>query len=162
MRHLPPHAPPSIRLSRSEVMRATLVGVHRHLEAKAKRLRDKHGFTGDGWGIHIEGALGECALAKALNRYWEGGVNTFKAGDVGALQVRTRSNPEYDLLIRPDDPDRDIFVLVTGEMPCYTIHGWIRGWEAKRPEFLKPYGNRPAAYFVPKEELKPLAVLGDL
>lgn len=147
----------TVTLTPYEVQMGATVGLRRHLEALELRLPDRHGYQGDGWGIHIEGALGELALAKYLGKYWDGSVNTFKRqGDVGQIQVRTRSRDDFELLVRPDDRDEDIFVLVVGQAPRYRVVGWIRGSEAKRPEWQQTYGQRPPAYFVPQASLKPL------
>lgn len=147
-----------VKLSRFEMFMAASVGIRRHIEALSRDLPDRHGFDGaSGWQVHIEGACGEVAFAKAAERYWSGSVNTFKdGGDVGDVQVRTRSRHDYDLLVRPGDPDTARFVLVTGTAPTYRVWGWIRGSVAKSPHFLRTYGDRPAAYFVPKSELHPV------
>jgi hypothetical protein len=117
----------------------------------------------EGLALHFEGACGEMAFAKATNRYWSGSVDTFRLADIGtAIQVRTRSNHSWDLLVRPSDADDDLFVLVTGWAPDYQVHGWIAGAAAKRPEWLKEYGGRPPAYFVPKDKLKSLGSLASL
>ena len=142
-------------LTINEAKLAASVGMHRHMEAISHGLPDKHGFTAeDGWTIHIQGAAGEIAAAKALNRYWNGSVNTFKrGGDVGKLQVRTRSRMDYDLIVRPDDRDSDVFILVLGGIPSFRVAGWILGSDAKCEAWLQTHGNRPAAYFVPQESL---------
>lgn len=140
-----------------EVSRAALVGVSRNVEALRKgcvnRLR-----INDEWSIHILGALGECAFAKATNRYWNGSVNTFKAGgDIGdCIQVRTRSQHSYDLIVRNDDKDEDVFVLVTGGPHDFKIHGWMPAKEAKQQKWLADYGGHGEAYFVPASALRPL------
>lgn len=144
-----------VTLSESELMLGAQIGVQRQIEALLAGRPDRHGFNGaDGWSVHVEGACGELAVAKVLDRYWAGTLNTFKSGgDVGALQVRTRSKAHYDLLIRSDDRDEDLFILVTGRAPTYTVVGYIRGAEGKKPEYLQTHGNRPAAYFVPQAAL---------
>ena len=144
-----------MKLEWFEVSRAALVGVSRNVEALRKGL-ENHRQTGDSeWHVHILGALGECAFAKATGRYWSGSVNTFKVGgDVGAIQVRTRSSHDYDLLVRDGDRDSDIFVLVTGGPNEFRVHGWMRGSEAKAGEYRRNYGGYGEAFFVPKERLK--------
>lgn len=149
-----------IELVEHELEMAALVGVRRQIEALTRRLPDQHGYDGaDGWTVHIEGACGEVAVAKVLKRYWNGSVNSFKTGgDVGEVQVRTRSKHCYDLIVRAGDRDDDVFILVTGTAPIFRVHGWIYGWDAKRPEFVQTYGNRPGAYFVKSEHLNPINV----
>jgi hypothetical protein len=128
-----------------------------------KGLEDKHGFDGEPWNIDIEGAAGEIAAAKALGVYWGASVNTFKVGgDVGGLEIRTRSKSEYELLIRDNDPDDSIFVLVTGRSPNFEVVGWMKGKDAKREEWKQTHGGRPPAYFVPQSELHSIESLKEL
>lgn len=143
-----------VSLENYEVLNAANIGCRRQIGAIFSGREDTFGFEGDGWGIHIEGACGEAAFAKGLNLYWSGSVNTFKqGGDVGSLQVRTRSREDYDLIVRSKDRDDDIFVLVTGQVPTYTIRGWIRGIDAKQSKYLKGHGGRTPAYFVLQKDL---------
>jgi hypothetical protein len=148
-----------VTLNSHEVGAAVRVGALRHWEAVRGGMADRHGFDGDGWGVHIEGALGEIAAAKALNIYWDGSVNTFKADDLAGIQVRTRSRADYELIVRPGDDDGAAWVLVTGKHGKYDVRGWIKGDDAKRDEWLAAHGNRPAAYFVPHAALKPIEEL---
>jgi hypothetical protein len=147
----------NVRLEWFEVSRAALVGVSRNVEALRKGCVNRMQVN-DEWSIHILGALGECAFAKATNRYWNGSVNTFKAGgDVGdSIQIRTRSRHSYDLIVRDNDRDSDVFVLVTGGPHDFTIHGWMPASEAKQQKFRANYGNYGEAYFVPQSALRPI------
>lgn len=151
-----------IKLSISEMHIAAQIGSMRQIQALAKGLPDRHGFDGlDGWSVHIEGAAGEMAVAKALNLYWGGSVNTFKSlGDIGSqLEVRTRSKDYYELIIRPNDKDDSRYVLVTGRAPNYNVVGWIKGKDAKQEKWSKTHGNRPAAFFVPHKELNDIGTI---
>jgi hypothetical protein len=147
----------TVELTREECEMACWIGAKRQLDSIMAGLKQKHGNDGeDGYTKNIEGAGGEIAAAKVINRYWGGSVNTFKkGGDVGPYQVRTRSELHWDLIVRDDDRDEDRFILVRGKLPHYQVVGHIYGKAAKRPEFLKPYGNRPPAYFVPANILTP-------
>lgn len=147
----------TVTLSWPDIRRAARVGVERHLAALDRQLPDKHGYAGDGWSIHIEGAIGECAVAHALGRPWDASVNTFKSRpDVGPVEVRTRSRDDYELIVRVDDRDDSPYVLVVGRAPTYRVVGWCWGHEAKRPEWVRTHGDRPPAYFVPQSALRPL------
>lgn len=149
----------AVTLEWFEVARAALVGVSRNVEAMRKGCVNRMPIN-DEWSIHILGALGECAFAKATGRYWAGSVNTFKrGGDVGLVQVRTRSCDHYDLIVRHDDADEDVFVLVTGGPNDFTIRGWMLASEAKQKKYRNDYGGHGVAYFVPQSELRPI---GDL
>lgn len=145
----------NVTLGWFEILQAALVGVHRQIESIKGERQNQHGCAGDNdWQLHIEGACGEMAYAKARQRYWNGSVNTFQTGgDVGAVQVRTRSRDNYDLIVRRNDRDSDAFVLVVGKSGKYRVVGWIYGRDAKRDEWLKTYGDREPAYFVPQSAL---------
>lgn len=146
----------NVALEWFEVSRAALVGVSRNVEALRKGCQNRLPIN-DEWSIHILGALGECAFAKATNRYWNGSVNTFKAGgDIGdSIQIRTRSRHSYDLIVRDGDRDEDVFVLVTGGPSEFRVHGWMLGADAKTKKYRANYGNYGEAYFVPSRELRP-------
>lgn len=146
-----------ITLTWAELEVAAHVGVRRQIGALREARPDQHGYEGAGWSNHIEGAAGEMAVARVLNRYWNGSVGTFKqGGDVGQIQVRTRSRDDYELIVRPNDRDSDWFVLVRGRTPTFQVIGYIKGEHAKRSEWLRTYGGRPPAYFVPDDSLKEL------
>jgi hypothetical protein len=138
-----------------EVSRAALVGVSRNVEALRKGLQNSRPTKENEWHIHILGALGECAFAKATGRYWSGSVNTFKSGgDIGKnIQVRTRSLHCYDLIVREGDKDEDVFVLVTGGPNDYEIRGWMGATEAKQDKYRANYGQYGEAFFVPAADL---------
>ncbi len=153
-----------ITLTVGELHMAAQIGCLRQIESLVKKLPDRHGFDGtDGWSIHIEGAAGEIAVSKALNVYWGGSVNTFRtAADIGTkLEVRTRSNYDYDLIVRDNDKALSVYILVVGKIPTFRVVGWIRGSDAKNEAWLKTYGNRPAAYFVPQSCLNPIETLAN-
>jgi len=144
-----------VKLTPHEVQAGAIIGIERHIQAMAKGLKDKHGLRAqDRWRVHIEGACGEIAFAKAMNMYWSPSVNTFKGHpDIGSFEIRTRSQQNYDLLVREDDEDDRIFVLVVGMAPQFRLVGWLTGKEAKQQRYLQTYGDRPPAYFVPQDKL---------
>lgn len=145
-----------VTLTEQEMRLAADVGVGRQIRSMLAGRKDAYGFKGDPWRIHIEGAMGELALAKALGRYWSGAGELYGDDtDVGGVQVRTRTRHDYELYVWPRDEDEAIFVLVTGTPPSFRVHGWIRGADAKRQEWFKSLGRAPA-YFVPQEALRPL------
>lgn len=151
-----------VSLSYSEMMVAALVGILRQVSSTVKGLKHAYGFDGkDTWQAGIEGAMGEMAVAKALNIYWSAPVDTFKkGGDVGPYQVRT-TPLDGSLIVRAPDRNGDIFILVTGCTGTYRVHGWVYGHEAKQPQWEKAPGGRPPAWFVPQSALHPLEELDE-
>lgn len=109
---------------------------------------------------HIVGCIGEIAVAKGLGIQWDRSVGTYKnQADLGSnIEARHRSNPGFQLIVREDDKDSSVYILSRGMPPDRVeVVGWIKGSDAKRPEYLKDYGSygRPA-YFVPDDKLLPI------
>lgn len=152
----------NIKLTPYEFEIAMMIGTRRQEEAVRKGLKDKHGLefgSKDPLVCHIEGVAGEMACAQALNIYWVPTVNTFKSPDLSYdIQVKTRGRPDYDLLVRPKDDANHVFVLVTKELTnlTYRVHGYLHGFDAKKPEYLQNHGGRAPAYFVPQSALGPI------
>jgi len=144
----------TITLTPYEIFIAAQAGVARTVE----NIRDgkKHNYGAqdkDTWQITIEGALGECALAKYLGVYWDG-KGIMRGPDVGDMDVRTAWRDNSHLLVHPNDSDDRKFWLLTGLNGKYVIRGWILGKDAKKQEYWKDMQgtNRPA-YFVPQTAL---------
>lgn len=149
--------PTVVFLTDEELKLADSIGNLRQDESEKDGRRAAHGFNGNERACHVLGARGELAVAKALGLQWDATVNTFhNRGDVGDIEVRTRTNHSYDLLVRADDADDRRFVLVIGIDRVFSIYGWKRGADAKLKRWIASYGNRPEAYFVPKDRLEPL------
>ena len=151
-----------VTLTPYEYAMASEVGRMRMLSAIRRGSAHKYGMTAQGWTEHIEGAAAELAVAKHLGMYWGGSVDTFKnEADLGeSIEVRWRSKREWDLIVRPDDHDESLFVLVVGSCPVYTVVGAILGSEAKQEVWMQRHGGRPAAFFVPQKELSSLDAVG--
>jgi hypothetical protein len=147
-----------VRLTEHQLRQAAQAGVERQILAIRNGRRDSHGFEGDGWGLHIEGACAELAVAKCRNKFWEAVVDVPEGleGDVGRAQVRSTRRASGCLLVHPDDPDPAPFVLVIVRSPYeYDVVGWIEGRNAKREEWWRTDTGRPA-FFVPQSALNPL------
>ena len=130
--------------------------------------RGLHGFADqpeeDKWRHHTLGVAGEMAFSAmtGLPR-----LHTLDdAEGIGApdfapdLEIRTRSVRTYDLLIWPDnDPARRYVLMVTTEPRAFEAKGWLQGHVAAQQRFLRQVTGRPAAYFVPQQELWSMASL---
>lgn len=117
-----------VELTESEAMQAALVAVQRQVQNLFAGRRDaNHAPQTTGWDFHIQGAAGEMAFAKWCGEYWSGSLGDLNAADVGARQVRTTSYPYGHLLLKGRDKPDDVFVLVTGRIPTFTLVGWIFG-----------------------------------
>ena len=147
-----------VELTPVEIWLGASVGVSRRVNAIKNNRTPVNGQPEDQfWNDHVEGALGEMALAKAFGLYWSGGV--FRGDDVGPYQVRTRTKHHYDLILHKTDNDEKVFYLVTGQHGRYVIRGWIKAADGKREEYWNDKAdNGRAAYFVPQAKLNPVAV----
>jgi hypothetical protein len=111
------------------------------------------------WEIDVEGSCAELAAANALGLFWPARVNTFKSlPDIDPwIEVRSGRTGGKKLIVRPGDNSKSAFVLVVGAAPKYDVLGWMWGSDAKKKKYLDDCNNgRPAAYFVPMEDLCPL------
>lgn len=144
-----------VRLSRSEITVGAMTGVLRQIDNLMAQRTGRNGEAGHSdWQLHIEGALGEQALAKAMGAYWSGEVGNLSASDIGKkIEVRTTQRQDGSLILHEWDKDDAHFFLLTGQHGTYRIVGWIEGRDGKRAAFWRdPVGGRPA-YFVPQAAL---------
>lgn len=149
-----------VNLTSYEMMIAAQVGVTRQISNLQKGRKDFYGAKErDGWRMHIEGCMGEMAVAKALGLFWNGDIGDLGAPDVDGLEVRTSSRLDGDLIMHPRDKDNAYYILVTGVNGRYQIHGYIEGRYGKNEKYWSdPAGGRPA-FFVPQSVLNPIEFL---
>jgi hypothetical protein len=142
-----------IKLTPAEIQMAALVGSQRVIESI--KWGAKHRFGGhnkDTWQMNIEGACGECALAKYLNVFWSKGSHG--ALDVDKYNVRTTHHENGCLILHEDDADDVITYLVVGLHGEYRIAGYISGKDGKQAEYWKdPQNTQRWAYFIPQNKL---------
>jgi hypothetical protein len=142
-----------------ELKIAAMVGQARIEDSIKKGL---HQTTGVQRSLEMDtlGAECELAVAKFLDSYPVFSVSTFKAPDVGGLQVRGTTVSSGRLIVRPNDPLEDIYILVVKHLTNeYIIAGWITGRRAHKIGVWEEKVNRPAAWWVTQEELNPLVWL---
>ena len=144
----------NVSLSVQEMASAAMVGVRRKVMSLNRK--DNTGVEKSNWTNEIEGAMGECAVAKGLGIYWSPEVNVFKVPDVGMLHVRQTNHERGRLIVRPDDPD-GVYVLVRGSLGSYEIVGWKYSSECRQDKYLASPNGRPAAWFV--DDLEPIEAL---
>ena len=144
-----------VKLTEIEMEIAAFVGCKRRAESRARNRAQGPGYNeAEAWRNDIEGAAAEMAYCKATGIYWPGSINSFKGPDCGELtQVRQTHHQNGCLIVRDRDPDDHFFVLVVGKCPTFNIVGWIRGFDAKKNEFVRCPGEQDPAYFVPQNKL---------
>lgn len=143
-----------VKLSTQEMAAAAMVGVRR--KVMSLKRQETAGHDKSNWSDEIEGAMGECAVAKALGIYWSPEVNVFKVPDVGDLHVRQTTHLNGKLIYRPGDAD-GVYILVRGSLGDYDVVGWKHSNECADSKYLQAPNGRPPAYFV--DELNPLKTL---
>jgi hypothetical protein len=147
-----------IELDPIEILIAQEVAGARRLLAVANGRRDRVFAPSDYWRNDVNAAGAEVAAAKHTGHYWRGcaGV-TPRSGqsDVGPYDVRS-SSTHTNLIVRPNDRSDRLYVLVTGAIPNYLIHGFMLGWDAKKPIYKSNPGGLGEAYFVPAKALRPM------
>ena len=142
-----------VKLTLVEMRTASTVGITMHLEDLKEGKKSNTGETNrDAWHRKIEGALAECAFAKAKNLYWNKGV--WPNPDVGEFEVRSTPYDYGYLRIKPEDDDNRKFYLLTGIDGEYTIRGWLYAKDGKKEKYWKSIKEgRPPQFFVPQSEL---------
>ena len=165
----------------SEVMQVTLTwkqvelagwtGMHRQIRAVVEDRKGIAEQPNDApfFQNHLEGAMGEVAVATALRLPWSGiqdQVGEDRTPDVGdLLQVRTtgkvdKFSGEPAWPVRRKDPDHHFMVMVFGRCPTYYLQGWIPIGEAKKIGEWSSKGNgRPPAWWIVRQQLKPMKQL---
>ena len=146
-----------ITLTWPEVWQSSIVGIMRRITSLKNSATSDENMPAHQkvtWATDIDAACAEMAYAKATNRYWDGGVNRFKSGDVGDVQIRSTNYAAGNLIIRDRDSENEFYVLVTCQCPEYVVVGGIIGSEAKQPKYLKIGTNGGSnAWWVPQLSL---------
>jgi hypothetical protein len=147
-----------IRLDDHEMRIAEIIGKKRH-EESANRKTTRGQPVETSWDSHMVGAYGEMAVGKALNLYPGFTVNNFNGPDIEP-NIQVRAARKGRLILTDKDNSFHKYVLVLGEAPDLDVVGWLWGYEGQDAKWLfDPNNNRPPAYFVPKEALRPIETL---
>ena len=148
-----------------EFKTAIEVASHRAIQSIVRNNKDSLSKKNwlDNLNTHIVGCIGELAVAKALHITWDKSVGTYKkqADLSDNIEVRHRTNPEWQLIVRDNDDDNKIYILSRGMPPSVIeIVGWIYGHMGKKEEYKKdPGGYGRPAYFVPDNVLQPMETM---
>lgn len=150
-----------VTLTSTQEAWAFQVNQARSRESQRMGLRDKHGLPfADRDKANDQGAPGELAAAIVLGLEWAAPVNNFKGADLSDdIQVRTTHHPRGCLIVRDDDNPNHTYILVRGTSPHFEVMGYIKGRDAKKPQFIRSPNGRPPAYFVPADHLNPISEL---
>jgi hypothetical protein len=152
-----------IKLTLPEMLSASNAGTIRQYASDQRKSEYSDGFTGEKMTpltSHIEGAMGEVCVAKALGIHFPGSVNTYGKADLGDdIGVRTTNKENYGLLIYEKDNPNHFYYLVKGISPNYRVCGWIRGGDAKVDKYLSPHVNdKITIWRVSESDLNPMTM----
>lgn len=156
-----------VKLSSFELLHAAVAGVSRRVRAIHDGRPGMVAESDLGWERDVVGAIGEYAVARALDRCWSPSVGFVDTadGDLPGVQVRTTSRSTGSLILRENDPPEFPYVLVlVDRLPVVRIAGWALGADGKIPAYWRERnpaaGIHRAAYFVPQSSLADLSTLG--
>lgn len=151
----------TVTLDNSEYLHALLAGCLRRASARAKGRQNYYGAqSADSELLDMIGAVGECVVAKHLNRFWAG-AGAFRGGDVDDFQVRTTTYDSGHLVLNNNDSDDKKYILVCVNSGVGKIRGWVYAREGKQAKYWKDKSGRGPAYYVPQSDLRPISTLLD-
>lgn len=158
--------PRRIKVSEAEMHHGAMAAVSRQCQNLTRGRIDRDGCGLEvGWDHHINGAIAEVAAARAVGRYWVGmgALGDLSAADILGAQVRwTNVKPPHLRITKRDRPD-DVFILVTGLAPWFTVHGWVYAREGQRDAWWgDPWHPGRFSYWVPQDELHDLDLLPEV
>lgn len=143
-----------VRLTPAQLMMAGYTGTLRRVASiQSGHNKNIHAAKSD-WATDIDGAASEIAVAQHLNVFWYPTVNTFKAPDVSAYQVRSTTHHDGHLIVRKNDNPDERFVFVLTRTPIFILVGSMLGREAMVDEFFRRGCDGEAdAWWVPQGKL---------
>ena len=146
----------NIVLTASQIQMVALAGINRHLQFLIRNAKPQYGQAESSrWDQQIEGALSEYALAKFLNKHWEG-VGVAGGDDLGEEEVRVTKYKTGWLPLHPADKDHKRYWLLTGENGVYTIRGYIYAINGKLQKYWvkkEEKGRDRSCYEIPQSDL---------
>ena len=149
----------TVTLDNSEYLHALIAGSLRRASARARGRQNYYGAqSADAEKLDIVGSVGECVVAKHLNKFWAG-AGAFRGGDVDGYQVRTTTHDAGHLVLNSNDDDGKKYILVCVNNGVGKIRGWMYAREGKQRKYWRDMSGRGPAYYVPQSDLRPIATL---
>lgn len=134
-----------VTLNENQVLLATTVAAMRHAQNVSNPNRkERYGAEWHEINKHVVGCYAECAVAKHLNKFWDGAIGNLLAKDVGNIQVRASELKSPSLILHPDDKDDDYFVCVSVDKNVVTLIGWLHARDGKQDRFWRTDVKNPA------------------
>jgi hypothetical protein len=148
----------TVTLSSAEIETASYVGFRRGQSALTNGYHDDAAERRPHHTTHIEGAVAECVVAKALGVYWDPSFRLNREiGDMitptgTRVEVRYTRRAHGRLPLHERDPDEHIAVLVRGGYRRFEIVGGILIESGKIPDYWDETLERPC-FMVPASDL---------
>jgi hypothetical protein len=154
----------SVTLTDHEHQMVLWVGKQRHRSAMEYRRNAGQGPSSrqpNNPSFHIRGAAGEYACSLMLNLYWRPSVGLIHERDVGGLvEVRTCTDPNHRLIIKPKAKDAHPYALVEhAEGMRFVFRGWIIARDAKERFPLTTSEGHDPAHYVDNAALRSISEL---
>lgn len=124
-----------VTLTEKELREAACGGIERRIDAMKRGRKSTHPETPDHlqnwWQSHINGAIGEFAVAKALGVTWNPTIGQVNQKDVGEYEVRTTELPNPVLRYRGHNDPSSTYILCGLKNNRVLIHGWLPGYTVR-------------------------------
>ncbi len=148
-----------IELTTTEYTEAAKAGFDRHMQSIKSTERNRVKNPNFKLQVDVDAACAERAFAKALGIAWNRNVGTYQRENAGLYRCKYTSISNGRLVVRRDDAEDGIYVLLVGSGLTYEIKGAITGAQARQiGEQAAPNGGEPA-WFVSQKQLKPISEL---
>ena len=145
-------------LNSNEQKIAVLIAEQRYKTNREKGIKNRKAGSQSTYQTEVEGVGGELAFGKAFNLYPDfsttRGEYDLKIADT-TIDVKTTHYFTGRLIVPPTKKisDCDVYVLVVGEMPNYTIVGWLQSQHIINDEHRGNVGTGPV-YLAEQTELQ--------
>ena len=145
-------------LNSNEQKVAALIAEQRYKTNREKGIKNRKAGSQSIYKTEVEGVGGELAFGKAFNLYPDfsttRGDYDLKMSDT-TIDVKTTHYFDGHLLVPTTKKisECDVYVLVVGEMPSYTIVGWLQSQHIINDEHLGDLGTG-TVYLAKQEELQ--------
>lgn len=124
-----------VTLTETELETAAHGGVARNIDAmkrgRKSYQKNRPDHEQNWWQSHIIGAIGEFAVAKALDLPWNPTVGQVDQKDVGDFEVRTTELPNPVLRFRSHNDPCSHYILCQLKANRVLIHGWLPGYAVR-------------------------------
>lgn len=153
-----------VTLTWPEVAIGARIGESRTIRNRYAATAHRHGKPpGSDWTGDVEAACAEMAAAKGIGVYMPvtSTPGEDRDGDLGyGLHVRHSCRADARLILHKDDQDVGLFILVTGSAPTFTLRGFLEAAKGKDARWwTDPTGEDRSAFFIPQDQLHPIAGL---